>query len=344
MTAESFLDSCTDSCGWAAALVALLAYGTYGVPIKETNHIMPNLNPLIFQSYKSAVMFSMAPLVALLGVPLRFTPWGILSGLLWVLGGTGGVVAVRWAGMATAIGTWASVMIFVNFVWGILVFTEPVANLYDTIAAFTLLTIGLVGMSKYSAPMRKHTSRVELVKDWHSASSLMNYASVVENSDVEKQVMIKERDGLLDANTFASYRSDDSYETECSFDDAPFNPETHVQFIFGGAWDLVLRKRTAGILAAVFNGLMAGSSLIPLHYAEKDGFGGPHYMISYATGAAIANIALWAVYYAVLVMEVHEQTSELPPMSLTTKMRQAAANMPAWHFQELWKPGLAAGI
>ncbi len=87
MSAGSFFDSCSDSCGWTAAIVALFAYGTYGVPIKET-HKIPDLNPLVFQSYKSVVMFAMAPMVVMLGVPLRFTPWGILSGLLWVLGGT----------------------------------------------------------------------------------------------------------------------------------------------------------------------------------------------------------------------------------------------------------------
>jgi hypothetical protein len=353
----SFFDSCSDSCGWTAAIVALLAYGTYGVPIKET-HKMPNLNPLVFQSYKSVVMFAMAPMVALLGVPLRFTPWGILSGLLWVLGGTGGVVAVRYAGMATAVGTWASVMMFVNFVWGILVFEEPVANMYDTVAAFVLLTIGLVGMSKHSAPTRSHASRVELVEDHNQYSpKLMNYSSF-RSTDIEKP-LIHENDGMLsgcptallgrtssmDANIFESYQSDDSNEDDFYFDEvSTFNPETHVQLL-GDA--MILQKRTVGVLAAIFNGLMSGSSLIPLHYAEREGFGGPHYMISCAAGAAIANIGLWVVYYLVLVMEVHEQTSSsqdlYDQLSWTAKFRQAAANMPEWHFRQLWKPGFAAG-
>lgn len=339
--------------------MALLAYGTYGVPIKET-HKIPDLNPLVFQSYKSVVMFAMAPMVVMLGVPLRFTPWGILSGLLWVLGGTGGVVAVRYAGMATAVGTWASVMIFVNFIWGILVFEEPVANMYDTTAAFVLLTIGLIGMSKHSAPTRSHASRVELVEEHRqSINNLIDYASF-RSPDVEKQ-QVKEKEGLLsggptsvlghgrtnsfDAKLFTSYRSDDSSEKDFYFDEVPtFNPETHIQLLGDG---IILQKRTVGILAAIFNGLMSGSSLIPLHYAEREGFGGPHYMISYATGAAIANIGLWVVYYIVLVIEVHEQTSAsadlYAPLSWTAKMRQATANMPEWHFYQLWKPGFAAG-
>ena len=84
-------DGCGDSCGWTAALIALFAAGTYGVPIKETRSLT-DLNPLIFQSFKTAVFFVMSATVLVVGVPLGFTPWGVLSGLLWVLGGTGGVV------------------------------------------------------------------------------------------------------------------------------------------------------------------------------------------------------------------------------------------------------------
>lgn len=108
------LDSCSDSCGWVAAFIALISFGTYGVPIKHTQKI--DVNPLIFQTYKTVTMLLYAPIVvSVLGVDAtRLTPWGLLSGMLWVLGGTGGVVAVRWAGMATAIATWASVMVLVR--------------------------------------------------------------------------------------------------------------------------------------------------------------------------------------------------------------------------------------
>lgn len=118
----SLLTGCSDSCGWVAAMVALLCYGTYGVPIKTTAHLGISVNPLVFQTYKTVVMLFVAPVLVLLltgggdaNKLLRLTPgWGFLSGLLWVLGGTCGVVAVRWAGMSTAIATWASVMIMVR--------------------------------------------------------------------------------------------------------------------------------------------------------------------------------------------------------------------------------------
>ena len=121
-------------------MMALVCYGTYGVPIKQTIRLARNddddgnnqneVNPLVFQTYKTVVMLIVAPfLVALVsssssssnnnntveGWWRNASPgWGLVSGLLWVLGGTCGVVAVRWAGMSTAVATWASVMIVVR--------------------------------------------------------------------------------------------------------------------------------------------------------------------------------------------------------------------------------------
>jgi hypothetical protein len=56
---------------------------------------------------------------------------------------------------------------------------------------------------------------------------------------------------------------------------------------------VTITKRTAGIIGAVVNGMMTGTSFIPIPYAKKIGFGGNHYMISYAVGALLSNAVLW---------------------------------------------------
>ena len=81
-------DQCGDSCGWVAAIVAALAYGSFGVPVKYTKHIP--VHPLVLQSYKTVVVFLTCWFVIFLGVKPSFTKWGVLSGFLWVIGGTGG--------------------------------------------------------------------------------------------------------------------------------------------------------------------------------------------------------------------------------------------------------------
>jgi hypothetical protein len=52
-------------------------------------------------------------------------------------------------------------------------------------------------------------------------------------------------------------------------------------------------KRQAGNVAAVMNGILTGSSLVPVHYyAKEQGFGGAKYRISFAKCALIANVLL----------------------------------------------------
>ena len=358
-SSDGLLGGCSDSCGWLAATIALLSYGTYGVPIKHTVHNMSgtDVNPLIFQSYKTVMMLCLAPLVVFLDVPLRWTPWGLLSGLLWVLGGTGGVVGVRWAGMSTAIATWASVMIMVNFVWGILVFQEPVANLPHTVAAFLLLGLGLIGMSRFGAPssssntihnyQRVAPNMEESGVESNESGIRMNFSMMGEGDDDEAEIEglevvvtkndLPEISARLRRSDTLSAASESGGEMDAESDVVPpsFSTETHVR-VFKNR---VVSKRLVGIGAAVFNGLMAGSSLIPMHYAKRHGFGGVHYMLSYAVGAFISNLVLWLIYYVVLFSRL----SSLE-VSWRSRLLQAATEMPKPHLQQLWKPGLCAGL
>jgi len=79
--------SCGQACGWAAAFCAMLAFGSFGVPIKSEAARSVDIDPLVFQSYKTAVCFATSWLILL--VPEQefvFSPWGIVSGLFWVPG------------------------------------------------------------------------------------------------------------------------------------------------------------------------------------------------------------------------------------------------------------------
>ena len=98
----SVLDTCTDSCGWVAAFVAALAYGSFGVPIKHTKSI--DVHPCVFQTYKTVVMFVSCWGVKFLGEEISLTPWGLLTGLMWIIGGVGGIYGIRMAGLAVAVG------------------------------------------------------------------------------------------------------------------------------------------------------------------------------------------------------------------------------------------------
>ena len=88
-----------------------------------------------------------------LGITPSFTPWGIASGLFWVPGATAGIYGIRNAGLSVAVGTWSALAVISSFFWGVVVFREKVRSPSGTCGAAVTLCAGLVGMSRYSAPL-----------------------------------------------------------------------------------------------------------------------------------------------------------------------------------------------
>jgi hypothetical protein len=362
-----------DSCGWIAAFISMFSAGTYGVPIKETLYSIADLNPFIFQTYKTVIFFIVAVVTVLfLHVPIRITLfYGTFSGLLWVMGGTGGIVAVRLAGLATAVGTWASVMICVNFFWGILVFQEPVNNMESTIAAFALLTLGLVGMSFYgeptSAPPRVAPSppkHVSFLPTTITESLLDNDFGIVKNDadDSTEELDDSQTTNLLKQRRFGAKIDEeetvstdtDSTATSTSIGasavqrTSSYNSETHIRL----CGNVIVRKRVAGIVCALFNGFMSGSSLIPMHFARRSGsWGGVNYLMSFSTGGMLSLFSIWGIYYVVVLINVCRQKAAagVPDSTVTSHscmyyFKEAASKMPSLHWSQLWKPGLASGL
>jgi hypothetical protein len=386
----SVFDGCDDSCGWTAAVVAALAYGSFGVPIKETTRLQRPLqvHPLVLQSYKTLTMFVLSWLVLpLLGVVPSFTPWGVLSGTLWVLGGTAGIYAIRKAGMAIAVGTWASIMIAVNFVWGILVFREPVHDMAGVALAFLLLAVGLVGMSYFAAPSASRENEEEDEEEGSSSSSLEAASDPtssppsspdaspsssflelsahdrrpsmlqVSNSRIHSQFMHRPSGQSLTTNESKHLSSEDvtlpskPYRVlvdeyyESDDDRRLLSSQPRVPVLCHRVYSR-FSERTLGIFGAVFNGLMTGSSLLPLHFAKHHGYGGANYMISFACGSLVANAGVWMVYAAYLVYSLpgHDVISAAATASRPSPLlTQAWSSLPPWHLRELGGPGCAAG-
>jgi len=299
-----YFEGCTEYCGWVATLVAALCFGSYGVPIKETSRV--DVHPLVLQSYKTFTFAATSWLVVpLAGVIPAWTNWGLLSGLLWVVGGSWGVYGIRAAGMAVAVGTWASVMIAVNFVWGVLIFQEPVADVTSTLSAFACLGCGVVGMAIYSSPRRKKKvlpaaepnkgtddSETEFLVGTPTVEKIMT--TTPQHVDVTRRRTDAARDPLNDEfeNSIVNVEPEDCRRSnDVASQVAPVADAVVVPRIPG------LSLRASGIVGAMVNGLLSGSSLIPVHYAKQNGFGGANYIISFACGALIANTVLWVVMF-----------------------------------------------
>lgn len=249
-----------EACGWMAAIASMLAFGSFAAPIKCRVVRSLDVDPLVFQSYKTLVCFLTSWVVLFLGQKFTFSPWGIVSGLFWVPGGVATIFAVKSAGLAVGVGISSSFIVLVSFIWGIFVFDEQVRSISGACFAVALMVGGIVGMSAYSAP---ESPQLEY--------SLGRTHELGDDSDIDEAMSDSaaiDQQGCNNAK--AEQNSDDQFYDEIQrhghlteFDDT---------LILDANTDVVLcgrkvRRRTLGILAAVFNGTWGGSIMVPMHWS-----------------------------------------------------------------------------
>jgi len=307
------------SIGYIAAAVSCLSFGSFAVPIKGRIANEVNIDPLVMQTYKTALCFLTCWFVLLLpNVHFSFTYWGLLSGLAWIPGGTAGIYAVRNAGLAVSQGTWSALKVAIAFVWGIGIFHERVRSKTAATAAVVLLMAGLWGMSFFSS---------------YSSSSL--HRRIIprrneneEHSELEQPLLVEvvgdeassEEGGPPDDEEDATSRPVEGDElSDLTLDDEKLN------FRF-----CKLHRRTVGMICACIDGIWGGSILVPMHFAKSqtDGLG---YVISFAIGATTVLIAAWSIRIvsnAVALRSIKEAVSRLPPL----------------HLRRFWLQGSVAGL
>ncbi len=121
-----------------------------------------------------------------------------MSGLFWVPGAACGIYGIRNAGLAIAVGTWASIIVLTSFLWGIVIFKEQVRSFSGACGAFLLLIAGLIGMSRYSKPVHSQTQPRKFIEDDESSTESSDEESA-ENllRMATKRKSLKKRDQSL---------------------------------------------------------------------------------------------------------------------------------------------------
>mmetsp|Transcript_2347 Transcript_2347/g.3493 ORF Transcript_2347/g.3493 Transcript_2347/m.3493 type:complete len:462 (-) Transcript_2347:230-1615(-) len=92
-----------------------------------------------------------------------------------------------------------------------------------------------------------------------------------------------------------------------------------------------LTRRQLGIVGAIVNGTWGSNSMIPMHYARKQGFYGAGYLISYSCGSMLITILLWIIRYLHNVY------------LLDGNYKDAYYALPSFHVREMWVVGLLSG-
>lgn len=314
-----------DAYGWAAAVVSMMAFGSFGVPIKSEAARSVDIDPLVFQSYKTLLCFLTSWFILLLpGQTFSFTPWGIVSGVCWVPAGVATIYAVKAAGLAVGIGVGSSCIVLISFVWGIFVFDEHVTSKRIACVAIVFMMVGICGMAFVSSPEQNPMTFLE--DDRHDTATPPN-ETVPYNSVEESQSRSSGYHGIQ--------REDlDSFSDDVDLDQLHQEPDTRIpppppfdgHVILGRQ----IPKRTLGIAAAVFCGIWGGSIMVPMHFASKTTTG-IEYTISFAIGASIITIALWILRF------FHSAFR-------TKSLVKAYHSMPSFHIRVMWLAGSTSGI
>lgn len=301
----------SETCGWMAALVSCVAFGSFAVPVKSDASKRCNVDPLVFQSYKTFVCFITSFLsLPLFHQPLYFTAWGIVSAAFWVPAGVLAIYAVKNAGLAISQGVWSSFIVLISFIWGIFIFNESVKSRLGASFAILTMIIGLWGMSFYSSPMKLQDSETQ---------EQMLEIGLCQSSKVSKLSPPPKVD-----STEVEPITNSEYNNDLVYDDR----------IVGSSSTLsVLSQRKLGLIAAVCNGVWGGSIMVPMHYApvEAEGTG---YVVSFGIGAVCITTILWIVRFN------YEVYLTGPNYSIA----RAIVAMPSFHMRLMWKPGCLAGL
>ena len=315
------LETCGEFCGWSAAVVACIAFGSFGVPIKGSRATRVNVDPLVMQSYKTWMCLATCWVVLLLGEEFTYTPWGIVSGLFWVPAGTAAIFAIRNAGLAVSQGIWSALIVLVSFFWGIFIFDEAVASRFVATLAILLMVAGLWGMSHYSVPAESHLS--------YTPASDLEESETVDFDNHRDSSFHDEADDDIADGSIELERSEMNHIS--AIDDAGLDmpladiSEERYFLLPGCKWS----RRRLGLACAVFNGVWGGSIMVPMHYSSGNttGLG---YAISFAIGATIVLCSMWIFRY-------------LFHLGRTRSFAVAFSCLPSFHLRVMWLPGGVAG-
>ena len=250
----------------------------------------------------------------------------------------------------------------VSFIWGIFIFEERVHSRVGASIAILCMMLGLLGMSYFSSPMEPNADATmingeddeqELVAA-HAAGRPTALASERSGTPTGGHVRVRTRtDSIqyqgLAAATVTDYDMSNnihgdlsdpiqSLDTRHDVDEHDENDADSVHGVVGvvqdAPWVIVcgrkMSRRHVGMLSAMFTGCYGGSIMAPMKYAPANAKG-THFLISFAIGSALVNVALWLIRYGYHWYEC-------------ANAAHAWERLPSFHIRDMWRPGVACGL
>uniref|UniRef100_A0A7S4Q7Y3 EamA domain-containing protein n=1 Tax=Alexandrium monilatum TaxID=311494 RepID=A0A7S4Q7Y3_9DINO len=168
--------------GWLGVVSAIVIFGCYGILIKTPAVVQANVDTMIFTSYYGlATAFVSVLIWAVAGSQDGLTlnggsfAMGALFGFAWTASQMFAYTGVQILGYAVGPAIWIGITICVSFVWGTLVFGNPVISLPGALLAIALL---LVGVCLAAASSRLSDMRQQLAHERELALQLTSVEGI----------------------------------------------------------------------------------------------------------------------------------------------------------------------
>lgn len=142
-----------EAVGFTGALLSIIFWGTYFVPMKKIKYF----DPFYYQFLMCISIFLTGIFLSVLFHAMVISIYGIISGIIWTIGNTFSIFAVRYSGLAKSSPVWMSTVVLVSFAWGVIYFRENL-NLNYSIFGILLMIIGIFLIS-YITPVSNHFNK-----------------------------------------------------------------------------------------------------------------------------------------------------------------------------------------
>jgi len=129
--------------GYFAAVGSALCNGSFGT-ISKFDRVQKAAIPFPIFAFWNTVGIVISSIFFLAATPRVFTPWGLLSGLFFVLSMAITFLAIARLGLGSATGIWSGTAIVVSFTWGVKVQGEEISRAGLAAPGMILLVTGLV--------------------------------------------------------------------------------------------------------------------------------------------------------------------------------------------------------
>jgi glucose uptake protein GlcU len=180
--------------GFIGAIIAVLGFGTYAVPVK----LVPTGDGILFQWFVSCSILICGILAECIsGTPRIFEPLGMLGGMLWCIGNVTVIPIVNTIGLGMGLLIWGLVNMLTGWLcghFGIIVKKEEVAHPLLNILGVVVASVSLL----LYFPIKTSTEKVQdpeeepLVTNWQpNSESFVDFSNILKEDNKKSELKKK---------------------------------------------------------------------------------------------------------------------------------------------------------